>query len=164
MPDFNNFKSWYNDIDDIKDKGILQVKNGLEYEIALTLTKKPEFKKQKSQFAVQRKKYEVTGVDLIDVKIADQKEIDNIITEDGTQEARYEQINELQKDTTYMLKLTEQQYKSMTNFMSNNKIELNQNFFFRRFGKRLNTYFKFYLKSQIKKNVQKIIDKKGATK
>lgn len=154
-----SFESWYTTIAEIKDKGILPVKNGLEYKIALTSTKKPLFKKQKStQFASLRKKYEVTGVNLLGIAIANRKEIDKIISEDGTQETRYHQIENLQIETTYMLKLTEQQWKSLTQFMTSNNIELNDEFYFQRFGKQLNTYFKFNLNSQIKKI------KKGETK
>jgi len=147
-----DFDDWYNGMQEIRDKGILPVKNGLEYQVALTLSKKPEFKKQKSEkFQSLRKKYEVTGVYLIDVQKIDTKEINEVIKEDPTQELKYEQIYQLQPDTTYMLKLTEQQYKGMVNFMYNNKIQLNDPFFFRRFGKALKTYIRFYPNSQIKK-------------
>lgn len=160
MPKKETFESWYNDIEDIRDKGILPIKNGLEYKIALTSTKKPLFKKQKStQFATLRKKYEVTGVNLLGIAIANRKEIDKIISEDSTQETRYHQIENLQIETTYTLKLTEQQWKSLTQFMKTNNIDLNDTFYFQRFGKQLNTFFRFNIKSQIIKKT-----KKGETK
>lgn len=146
-----SFESWYNDIEEISDKGILQVKNGLEYKISLTTAKKPILKKQKSeQFDKLRKKFEVTGVNLLALHIVNQKEIDKIILEDPSQELRYKNIIDMQLETTYTLKLTEQQYKSLTIFMSKNKIDLDEAFYFRRFGKTINTFFKFALTSQIK--------------
>ncbi len=145
-----NFEDWYDDIEDISDKGFLIIKNGLEYEITLTIAKKPKLRKQSSDlYPKQRSKYEVLGVNLINIK-RDQKEIDKIIDEDPTQELKYQIIDEMFFDTTYVLKLTEQQYKSMALFMKVNKISLNKSFYFRRFGSSLSTHFKFSTKSEIK--------------
>lgn len=153
-----DFNAWYDSIEDIADKGILLVKNGLEYLISLTTTKKPMLKKQSSKlFTNLRKKFEVTGVNLEEIKIADQTEIDKIITEDPTQEANFLRIEKMQLHTTYTLKLTEQQYKNLTNFMQLNDILLGEQFYFRRFGKGFHTYFNFSEESQIKIKKQKVL-------
>lgn len=147
-----DFESWYDDIEEITDKGILLLKNGLEYKIALTNTKKPKLVKQTSKLYPKnkRKKFEIYGTLLSGVKKADQKEINVIIDADPTQELKYEQVYQLLCDITYTLKLTEQQYKSMVSFLKANKIGLNNPFYFRRFGKNLSTHFRFYMKTQIK--------------
>ncbi len=160
-----NFESWYDAIEDIADKGILLVKNGLEYKIALTTNKKPQYKKQSSKlFTNLRKKFEVTGVNLENIEVADQNEIDAIITEDPTQETNYERIQKMQLNTTYILKLTEQQYKGLTNFMQLEQILIGEAFYFRRFGKAFNTYFNFYDESQIKVKRQTNLGEKSGKK
>lgn len=160
-----NFESWYDAIEDIADKGILLVKNGLEYKVSLTSNKKPLYKKQSSKlFTNLRKKFEVTGVNLENIEIADQNEIDAIITEDATQEANYLRINQMQLNTTYILKLTEQQYKNLTSFMKLEQILLGEQFYFRRFGKAFHTYFNFYDESQIKVKRQTNLGEKSGKK
>lgn len=160
-----DFDSWYDAIEDIADKGILLVKNGLEYLISLTTNKKPLYKKQSSKlFTNLRKKYEVTGVNLEDIQIADQIEIDAIITQDPTQEKNFLRIQKMQLNTTYVLKLTEQQYKSLTNFMQFNEMTLGDKFYFRRFGSGFNTYFTFSKISLIKVKRQKNLGEKSGKK
>jgi len=160
-----DFNAWYDAIEDIADKGILLVKNGLEYLVSLTTNKKPLLRKQSSKlFTNLRKKFEVTGVNLEDIKIADQTEIDTIINQDPSQEANFFRIQKLQLNTTYILKLTEQQYKSLTNFMQFNQILLGEQFYFRRFGSGFNTYFNFYEESQIKVKRQSNLGEKSGKK
>ena len=144
------FSSWYGALDVISDKGILLLKNGLEYKIALTSNKKPQFKKQTSKtFKSQRKKFEITGVKLLSIDVANQKEIDMIVTKEPTEEQNYKNISFLQLDTSYVMKLTEQQYKNLLEFLKFNTIDLNEEFFMRRFGKKFSTFYKFHTKSQI---------------
>lgn len=154
MPEYakDSFDSWSEGIEDIGDRGFLVVKNGLEYKIALTTTKKPKSVKQKSKAFPKdkRRKYVIKGVTLFKVKIADEKEIKKEIETDSNQQAIYDRIYQMQLDITYTLKLTDQQYKSLVYFLKANKIGINKPFYFRRFGKTMGTHFRFYKDSQVK--------------
>lgn len=138
------FNEWIEESKEIEDKSILIIKNGIEYKIALTNPKKPKFKKDKFS---GRKKFFLSGVLLHSKTIVDQKEIDKIIAEEPSEELRYIAVSELARDAFYNTSFTPKQYRHLCNFLDTNKIELNDPFYFRRFGKFMTSNFKFYLDS-----------------
>lgn len=141
-----SFNKWIKKSQYIKDKSFLIIKNGIEYKVALTSARKPKYKKHKIS---RRKKYFLSGVELLGITIADQKEIEQIYNLNPIEKIRYELMFQMPKNCFYAMHLTPKQYKCLTRFLDKQKIELNDAFYFRRHGSMIYTYFRFYNESKM---------------
>lgn len=109
----------------------LIIKNGIQYVIAITIDKKPKFKKTKY---IKAKKWLIKDVLLHSYKIVNKDIIKEIIEKDSTQQESYDKCFAMDTDALYTLMLSDKQYNTLLRFIAKNNIYVNMEFSFRRIG------------------------------
>lgn len=134
------FTEWIKTANKITHELRLIVKNGIQYQVKLTDIKKPKKRKFKG---FNTKKWQVKDLFLIDWKIVAEMIIKRIIKENPLEQEKYDKAFLISKRETYNLLLSDKQYKTLTQFLKTEKIQLNQEFYIQRLGIGLKTYYKF---------------------
>ncbi len=136
------FTEWIKTANRITHELRLIVKNGIQYHVKLTDLKKPKKRKFKGFNA---KKWQIKNLFLVDWQIVAKMEIEKIIKDNPTEQEKYDKAFLISKRETYNLLLSDKQYKTLTQFLKTEKIQLNQEFYIQRKGIGLKTYYAFSL-------------------